>query len=196
MFESRSKASRFFQNISRHLRPGGVYIATTVDCRCVVDAVYRRRFGPAWIVADGSRGFFDRDQADIRPGGDGHAFDLSPRTVAVTNGEGKPVMKIEFDELNWNRLINSSRDEFSGGSLRDGNDEDAFGIKYNFSLDDGIPHSDESLAVNAPEWLVPLGAPLMNLVKEHGLELVLCQNFQGFTKSALMNPNLSEARFV
>ena len=190
MFESRAKANRFFQNLNRHLRPGGVFIATTVDCRSVVDAVYRRHFGPTLVVSDGSRDNFDRDPAIIAQSENSHSSGLSARTVAVTNGDGRPVMKIEFDQMNWNRVLNSSRVEYSIA-----HDEEAFGIKYNFSLDDGTQNSDESLAVNAPEWLVPLGEPLSNLAKEHCLELIMCQNFQGFTKSALMNPNLSEARY-
>jgi hypothetical protein len=37
MFEDEGRARRFFQAVGRHLRPGGTFIATTVDARVVVE---------------------------------------------------------------------------------------------------------------------------------------------------------------
>lgn len=58
------------------------------------------------------------------------------------------------------------------------NDEhkEGFGIQYNFSLLD----SGDAAAVDAPEWIVPLGKQLEALAADHGLTVELCQNFHEY----------------
>jgi mRNA (guanine-N7-)-methyltransferase len=174
MFESRERAGKFFDNISKHLKPGGVYIATTVDCRTVTDAVMRAEYGPVGSAHDGSVSNWDRPTnksvADV-----GNASQR--RSIAITNLDGDNTMKLEFDQKNWDRVLN--RENPDG--------EDAFGVRYNFRLDDGTSTDDigDGLAVDAPEWLVPLGETLRNFSREYGLELILCQNFQGYVHSSL-----------
>jgi hypothetical protein len=76
----------------------------------------------------------------------------------------------------WNRILETSR-----------TDCDPFGIEYQFSLYDQPPSVDSlsQAAVNAPEWLVPLGQELIDLAQDCGFEVVLCENFHQFIDNRL-----------
>ena len=183
MFQTPERADHFFANMSRHLDIGGSFVATTMDCRVVADAVQRKEFGPN-RAEDGTMVVLDRNGTD----------NIDPRVnkerkVQVTNEAGKVVMSLEFDRENWNRLLN-----FESG---DDNHNSSFGIRYDFMLDDGIVNADsgESAAVKAPEWLVPMGKPMEDLAKKHDLELVFCQNFQGFVQSHLRQGNSHSSQY-
>lgn len=186
MFQTADRANHFLQNLSKHLNVGGSFIATTMDCRVVADAAQRKAFGPVGFC-DGSKPPLDRNGA-----ANTEARLSSDRTVTVTTESGKTVMSLEFDNENWTKLLN-----FGSGE----NDEDefrrSFGIRYDFMLDDGMPGADgdESAAVKAPEWLVPLGKPLEELARKHNLELIFCQNFQGFVQSHLRKDNMYSAQY-
>lgn len=81
----------------------------------------------------------------------------------------------------WKRLLECSRSK-----------SDPFGIEYQFSLFDQPPNADtgaKQAAVNAPEWLVPLGAELDELAEECGFEVILCQNFHQFIDETLKSPS-------
>lgn len=76
----------------------------------------------------------------------------------------------------WNRILESFR-----------SNSDPFGLEYQFSLFDQAPSRDSlshRAAVNAPEWLVPLGRELNELAEECGFEVILCQNFHQFIDKA------------
>ena len=182
MFQTPERANHFFSNMSRHLNIGGSFIATTMDCRVVADAVQRKAWGSNGAM-DGSRSQIDR-MINILP------LSKNDRTIAVTTEAGKTVMSLEFDPANWNRLLHYDIHP-------DDSDENAFGIRYDFTLDDGVTSSEsgESAAVKAPEWLVPLGKPLEDLAAKHDLELVYCQNFQGFVQGHLRKGNTYSGKY-
>ncbi|CAM9827871.1 unnamed protein product, partial [Ectocarpus fasciculatus] len=175
MFQTAERADHFFENLSRHLEIGGSFIATTMDSRVVADAVQRQEFGPN-RSHDGTMVVLDRNGAENTEPRIG-----VERKVKVTNESGKVVMSLDFDKENWDRLINF---DTNGGEDEYNN---SFGIRYEFMLDDGMTSADggDSAAVKAPEWLVPLGRPLEELAKKHDLEVIYCQNFQGFVQSHL-----------
>lgn len=76
----------------------------------------------------------------------------------------------------WDRILETNR-----------TDSDPFGIEYQFSLFDQPPSSDSlsQAAVNAPEWLVPLGQQLQDLARDCGFEVALCENFHQFIDDRL-----------
>jgi SAM-dependent methyltransferase len=211
MFQTPERASHFFSNLSRHLRVGGSFVATTMDSRVVADAAHRKAFGPLKSVTDGSLPPLDRDgAANTEP------VLNADRSIAVTTEAGTKVMSLEFDAENWNRLLNygarndrdtsgvndsgsGSGSSSSSSSSRDPEEEHrkSFGIRYDFQLDDGTSGADGegSSAVKAPEWLVPLGKPLEDLARKHDLELIYCQNFQGFVQSHLRKENTYSSQY-
>lgn len=183
MFQTRERANHFFRNMSRQLKVGGVFIATTIDARVVAEAAHRVEFGSPVEVANGENDPVDRPQTSTS------SLPHAKRCIRVMRDSEKVVMKLEFNQENWQRLFTLSGSD----SSRDGNE--AFGIRYNFTLDDGVDNADEeveSAAVNAPEWLVPLGEPLRQLAREHNMELILCQNFQSFFHSVLGGQNAAD----
>jgi mRNA (guanine-N7-)-methyltransferase len=188
MFQTRERAKHFFHNMSRQLKVGATFIATTIDARVVAEAAHRVEFGLPREVADGETDPVDRPP-QVSAGTEPHP----ERCIRVMRDDGKVVMKLEFNQENWQRLFTPSGSE----SPRNGNE--AFGIRYNFTLDDGVTSTDEdaeSAAVNAPEWLVPLGEPLCQLAREHNMELILCQNFQSFVYSVINGPNAADHMYV
>jgi hypothetical protein len=52
--------------------------------------------------------------------------------------------------------------------------EDPYGIQYTFTLQD----KPDAAAVDAPEWIVPLGPPLDALAEAHDLRVEKVANFQ------------------
>jgi mRNA (guanine-N7-)-methyltransferase len=183
MFQTRERAKYFFHNMSRQLKVGAAFIATTIDARVVAEAAHRVEFGIPHEVADS-----EADPVD-RPLGSTDHEPHPKRCIRVMRDSEKVVMKLEFNQENWQRLFTLSGSD----SPCDGNE--AFGIRYNFTLDDGsvsVEEDAESAAVNAPEWLVPLGEPLCQLAREHNMELILCQNFQSFVFSVINGPNSAD----
>ena len=81
---------------------------------------------------------------------------------------------MSFESDAWDRMVLPAEEHRSLTERMDrGEDDWAYGIQYVFQLRD----TGDAAAVNAPEWLVPLGAPLEKLAKEHGLRVALCKNF-------------------
>ena len=62
----------------------------------------------------------------------------------------------------------------------DGGPDDAFGLKYSFTLSEGDDHAaGVGEAVDLPEWLAPIPA-LRELAEEAGMVLEDASNFHGF----------------
>jgi len=161
----------FFGQVAKLLVPGGAFIATTVDCRVMAELAMLSCCGPM--------------AANEPPGG--------RREIDIKNELGQLLLKIKFDEANWRRLLASPEDlaaaAASGDGEEDENFESAFGVRYNFNL---LDEGDDVAAVDAPEWLVPLGRPLQALLARHGLVVAACMNFQEFVHASLnADPALS-----
>lgn len=118
----------------------------------------------------------------------------------VTSSSCPLMMNIHFDDQNWNKLLNinttnnnnnhnNNKTTSVAADIDKDHDHDhdtntdtdtyvdPFGIRYIFTLVDDPAKGN---AVDAPEWLVPTGAPLRDLAATHGLEIDLCQNFHDF----------------
>jgi hypothetical protein len=94
------------------------------------------------------------------------------RSVEVCNSFQQRLLRISFDESSYHRIMQQD-------------DEDAgFGLQYSFNLFD----DDSSAAVAAPEWIVPCGRVLKDLLATHDLELNLHRNFHDFIDERLADP--------
>ncbi len=153
MFQSSRKAKHFFAEISRHLAPGGVFVATTIDSRVVVDMV-------AQVEACSVQNSLQRS--------------IEQRKLQFKDDFGNTLLEMSFGSDAWNSMIlPSDQHETLTERSKEGEDDWAYGIQYTFQLKD----TGEASAVNAPEWLVPLGAPLQRLAAAYGLRVALCKNF-------------------
>jgi hypothetical protein len=163
MFQTREKAKYFLCQINQQLAQHGVFVVTTVDSRVISSLVLKE-------VTDGVRAESKNGVKSLKI-----YSDLStPASVTSDSDPGKDlVLELTFQQAMWDRMIQRSRTE-----------SDAFGIEYQFRLYDQPPSSDalsqQQAAVNAPEWLVPLGRELQDLTDECGLEIILCENFHQF----------------
>ena len=194
MFETRTKASRFFAEISRNLRPGGYFIATTMDSRVVADWALQEmtRNGVAINIDNGEDRNGTKHDLCI------YADDLEDSLPGESGSGGKNdgteeakhcndlMLRMEFEDTQWKRLVEQHTAEAKQHEAHD----DSFGVRYRFTLYDTPPTNTGASAVNAPEWLVPLGRPLQELAEEHGLRLVLCKNFHSFIVDNMKNPDM------
>lgn len=172
MFETRERAGRFFDEISTNLKPGGYFIATTMDSRVVADwALQKMTQAVKTRIAEPS-GF---EELCI------YADTVENSLLADSQGHsdgGDLMVRMKFETSQWNRLVRRLESSRGNGILND----DGFGVRYTFTLYDNPPsgESGAASAVDAPEWLVPLGQPLEELAKEHGMRVALCMNFHDF----------------
>ena len=166
MFQSRQKAKHFLQEVSRHLKPGGLFIVTTIDSRVVTDMILERyASGVKRSRLSGSSDSSDQDASTDQQ-----------RLVIVDEFDNK-LLTMTFKDEKWRHLIET------GATHSIDSNEVPFGIQYDFNLHD----SDDMAAVNAPEWLVPSGSPLQHLVEECGLTVRSNQNFHQFVASNTAN---------
>ncbi len=195
MFQTRQRASRLMMEISRLLAPGGVFIVSTMDCRVVEDMALAHISGSE--NSDMNHKDVTRSKSNQQKEKE---FSLQITSeIEVGDGGGLQVqgegekekgvlMEMEFTQEMWNRLI--QKDSNRQSELSDNrNDEDSFGIRYNFTLLDAprLFGAKGDSAVEAPEWLVPLGKPLENLAAEYDLKIELVQNFQEFVVENMKN---------
>ena len=168
MFQTLERADFFFSQVSKLLVSGGVFVATTIDCRVMFEKVMESCCGD-----------------------NGEKHDNN--TIIMKDALNNQLLKISFDNENWSRILRDpmqiSNDIMSRTDeeqeAEDATFRSAFGIKYNYMLsDDG-----DMAAVDAPEWLVPLGRPLETLLARHDMSLQACVNFQEFVNSNLDSQN-------
>ncbi len=169
MFQFPDKADHFFSEVSRHLVPGGIFVATTIDSRVVVDMA------------------MEVEACSVRCGSNGKARKTGTRSLNFRDDFGNVLLDMKFDSSAWDRMLLPTVEyQVVGERSEHGQDDWAYGIQYVFQLRD----TGEASAVNAPEWLVPLGPPLERLAARHGLRVKLCKNFHqvvcdDFEKGAL-----------
>ena len=195
MFQDIQRANHFFQQVSSNLQLGGVLIATTVDARVVADLAVKvdseAKSGSGEYHKDLSI-YADRveDDEDLNIKNKKKS-NVAAKSDDVSHPPGPLMMNIHFDEQNWNKLLNNTTNTVNSSLNRtqhiktetpidtdpDTTEKDPFGIRYVFTLVDDPAKGN---AVDAPEWLVPTGAPLRDLAAQHGLEIDLCQNFHDF----------------
>jgi hypothetical protein len=181
MFQTRHRAQHFFSEISRLLAPGGVFIATTMDSRVVADMAMAHISGVSMCQPnDVSESVVDMTHSS--PSLNVYAQSSSD----LPDNEKSILMRMEFTPDMWNRLIeNQSSANVTNTS------KDPFGIRYNFTLlDKPQPvnnRSNDASAVDAPEWLVPLGEPLRSLAGEYDFDVIECKNFQDYVHDNMNN---------
>ncbi|KAI9922853.1 hypothetical protein PsorP6_001069 [Peronosclerospora sorghi] len=150
MFGDAKRAHRFFSTVHELLTDGGVLIATTVDPNMLLLKYYQAL----------------RPQETARPDQVGKQPD-----VRIVDEKKREVCCIRFDA--------DTRTQLSGPTAAS---EGSFGLRYNFTLRDRVDDEASggaSDAVDLPEYLVPDDL-LAHLLREHGLELLLKQNFHRF----------------
>ena len=168
MFQSEKKAEHFFSEISRHLAPNGLLIASTMDCRVISKLVTDALCGMSPTCIDP----LEREQTMAASG---TALDKDGTLhITLKNALNNPVLKMSFKESMWQRLLCSSSD----------NNDDVYGIQYNFVLLD----NNNSSAVEAPEFIVPLGDHLINLARKHKLILKQYLNCNDLVLNGMQNP--------
>ncbi len=184
MFEDEARARRFFQAVGRHLRPGGTFIATTVDARVVVELL---------------AGLGKEDPA------------TGACVASLKDEEGRELCRLQVDAETYGRLfrpvgVGQAEDEEWEPEGAESRGSSFCGLRYTFLLRDGSEevrgcvvliidcafrlvsypnihissntHTKDGAAdaVNAPEWLIPLPR-LVALAGECGLALETAQNF-------------------
>ena len=226
MFQSVQKARNFFREISSHLRAGGLFIATTIDCAALVELFAELIYGQVDIASTsaslrsrGIRLFLDdssaaasEDSSDAATsGGDVFAAIRKYRRMnPFRSADGSTNLTAQEEERLCGAIITNEanntllRVSFKVGELKklfaltdassptvDGDDgywESAFGIQYSFSLFESSDTSS-SAAVDAPEWIVPVGRPLYNLAEEVDMFLIKKQNFHSAVHEAILDPS-------
>jgi hypothetical protein len=248
MFQTPSRANHFFAQVAAHLKPGGVFIATTMDCRVMAEALLAQIHGafdadftgteaqkqhhpqqPEQYAAGVSAVPTEGASANGEPGYDDTfkriiaiyeqrqqkaASGRGEEVLAYRNDVGSTVLRIKFQQDMWSRLLqlppasstNNSSSSSSGSSSSSSSGGDgakpsgevekatqeeqdtAFGIQYTFTLQD----TDDAAAVDAPEWVVPLGDTLRALARAHGLKLQVVQNFQDIMNEIMQNTSKFE----
>ena len=215
MFQSAKQAHHFFAQIAAHLKPGGVFIATTMDCRVLAEALSEQLHGCfdeslqqdaantlqsnenyagiAPLKTSASGGEAVETSADlfarIREMHQKHQGVNKDQVLSYINDVGGEVLHIKFDEEHVARLLRRNANTSGVAPTRisdpyesedeappppEEDEESPYGIQYTFTLHDSL----EDAAVDAPEWVVPLGQTLRDLASAHGLRLLETQNFQ------------------
>lgn len=187
--------------VSRHLKPGGVFIATTMDCRVIAESLSELLYGcfdPAAqhlnpnkhleyagivtkLPSDESNNPAQEGDVDLFASIKSIAAKRSQgntaqKELSYVNDVGSEILRMKFSAHMWPRLLrlDTNSNESTSSAGQGSVDESAYGIQYTFTLHD----SDADAAVDAPEWVVPLGDTLRTLAAAHGLRLLEVQNFQ------------------
>uniref|UniRef100_M4BZS8 mRNA (guanine-N(7))-methyltransferase n=1 Tax=Hyaloperonospora arabidopsidis (strain Emoy2) TaxID=559515 RepID=M4BZS8_HYAAE len=151
MFGDAERADRFFSTVHELLADGGVLIATTVDPNKLLMKYYQGLRPPEDEMGD---------QTCNKP------------DVSIVDEKNREVCSIQFDA--------NTRAQLSGPNAAP---EGAFGLRYNFTLRDRVEDDadggNSGQAVDLPEYLVPDDL-VAKLLREHGFELLLKQNFHRF----------------
>ncbi|CAH0522088.1 unnamed protein product [Peronospora belbahrii] len=153
MFGDAERANRFFSTVHELLADGGVLIATTVDPNKLLMKYYQGLRPP------------EKEKED-------HA--MNKPDVSIIDEKKREVCCIHFDA--------ATRAQLSGFNAAS---KGSFGMRYNFTLRDRVEGDTDDggggQAVDLPEYLVPDDL-VAELLREHGFELLLKQNFHYFIK--------------
>lgn len=227
MFQSAKQAHHFFAQIAAHLKPGGVFIATTMDCRVLAEALSEQLHGcfDESLQQDAANSLqSNKNYAGIAPlknGASGgvetvetsadlfariremhqrHHAANKDQVLSYINDVAGEVLHIKFDEEHVARLLRRNASAFQAAAKHisdpyeseddappppEEDEESPYGIQYTFTLHDSL----EDAAVDAPEWVVPLGQTLRDLASAHGLRLLETQNFQDILSEMIKNEN-------
>lgn len=217
MFQSVHKARNFLREVSNHLRPGGYFIATTIDCNAVVQLFGQLLFGGVDMAATAESmgiqlflsdtpGSVQRKEAEQKDEVDAtdpfqhvrgkrllRPLNGNPDQIcsaAVSNEAGDTLLRISFRVSDLLRLFSTYQSSNEVDDVCEEEWQKAFGIQYNFTLLDEVGPSSPSAsaAVDAPEWIVPQGWPLRRLANEFNLQVVQRQNFHEVVRAAMLDP--------
>jgi ubiquinone/menaquinone biosynthesis C-methylase UbiE len=170
MFQTPTRANHFFAEVSRYLRPSGLFIATTIDCRVIADFAATEMCGEVENRSDDADNWRTAKRARCEASiNDVH----DKRQLTVKNDLGNDVLRVSFTSENWSRLLQSPLAMALAADDLGSAERSSFGVQYDFALQDDV----SAAAVNAPEWLVPQGQLLESLAHRHGMRLLKSQNF-------------------
>lgn len=166
MFSRAAAADHFISEVSQSLDENGIFIATTIDSRILALYVMKALYGPA-------------NNTDIPVKAIRNNENLA---VIIEDELGHQLLQIKMAMKDAHRLLAMNQEQ----RKKDGDDDSLYctGIQYTFILNDS---SDEA-AVNAPEWVVPLGLPLNRLLAKHNLTVYKIQNFHDFVEDRMRYP--------
>ena len=97
----------------------------------------------------------------------------------ISNEANNTLLRLSFKVRELRKLFTMSNEEKDWQS--------AYGIQYSFSLFDEASEGSSSAAVDAPEWIVPIGWPLEHLMEEFDLHLVKRQNFHEAIRERMLD---------
>lgn len=162
MFQTETKANNLFAEVSKHLSSGGIFVATTIDSRVILDLIVQQE---SQHVPNSKTSEIDKN-----------------RTLVFRNNFDDVLLEISFSADNWNKALvpPNTLDTLTASNKKNPDDSWAYGIEYTFALKD----SDNASAVNAPEWLVPFDKPLQRLAERHNMRLVAVSNFHDIATDA------------
>jgi hypothetical protein len=109
MLQRQSTAAHFFQEVAQSLQPGGLFLATTIDARALVQH---------FLLAQHSR--LDSLRYEHS---DGH------HRLIVCNELGQRLLTVHMRDAIYSRIVASAHPEHA--------EDDCFGLEYVFSLHDG-----------------------------------------------------------
>jgi SAM-dependent methyltransferase len=191
MFQTLERAKFFFCQVRDLLSDDGVFIATTMDCRVIANMALHHAFGEKAKEKELKKKMGNKSSSDA---------DEDEKEKLEVEGHSGVLVRLTFSDYEWRRLLDGSAkstDMITDESITaDIEYPSAFGIRYHFQLYDTPPSSDGKgsgqAAVDAPEWLVPLGVPLESLAKSCGLKVVSAENLQEFFHENMHNPEMKE----
>ena len=227
MMETAETANHFFSEISAHLAPGGLFIATTTDGRVMAELLAESICGGVSYSAE----FSQSNSSSTEPGGGGGGRALgdvadaslvqhdnrelssaparlsrSRQGFSIANPDTREtIVRVTFPETgHWQRLLGagvgtgsgagtgiqsnskvngrSSQTASSSSSSSSADLSASFGIQYDFHLHDAVD--------SIPEWLVPLGNDLEQLVATHDMSVCKVQNFHDFFSDLSSEPSV------
>lgn len=178
MFQSSTKAHHFFEEISSRLNPGGIFIATTIDCKVIAEHLTQLVYGKSTLAPSrvgnennsmNSKDIFEAMQKEYDK--QHQHNNNNEKIIEIKNELGLVILSITFSNEMCERLIGAPASKRANGHSKN---EDPYGIQYAFTLQDDA----KSSAVNAPEWIVPQGQPLHELAAAHDMKVLQVTNFQ------------------
>lgn len=132
MFQSQSKANHFFDQVSRHLKIGGQFIVSTMDCRVLAQMLAEEDSG----VLDDNCDYDDNESKKMKLE---NTINKKEKILKIKNELGNNILKITFEESMWKKLLLENNKNQSNNNKNNG--DNAFGIEYDFSLFDRYANS-------------------------------------------------------
>lgn len=206
-FKSKEIIENFFYQLNKTLEVNGLFVFTTIDCRVLYQYFLLAYHGSHDEPTDSK---YEKIQVK------GSSPDKPPRIrsyfitqenpltkcsekairVTVENELDDRLLNITISEENFNILrtnyTNFTKNNVEGDFFSDENISNYYGIQYQFQLID-LNHSE---AVNAPEFIVPLGSAFTSLISKYNFDIVLVNNFYDLIRNINMSKDEIKKKYL